>query len=65
MNQEPHVLRNPPEKITNAYLKQFPEFVAFHGSPDSSDEPIQYDNATLEEALKNTYQTKHVALDQP
>jgi restriction system protein len=51
-----NVLSNPPERITNTYLKQFPEFVAFHGGQDSSNEPVQDDNATPEETLENAYQ---------
>ncbi|MBL3601802.1 MAG: restriction endonuclease [gamma proteobacterium endosymbiont of Lamellibrachia anaximandri] len=45
-----------PEKITNTYLKEFPEFVAFQGGSNLIDDPTKNDDETPEEALENAYQ---------
>lgn len=53
------VLSNPPEKITVAYLKQFPEFINFYQTPSNTISPtetVQNNNETPEEALENSYQ---------
>jgi restriction system protein len=52
------VLRDPPEKITNAFLSQFPEFLEFRTRREKPEEPkeIEDEEVNPEEAMESAYQ---------